>query len=256
MSLRNKLIVVTRSEKGSKEWQEQLTKQGATVYNLPTISMTPVKPNRKLSYLLHHIDDFYWVVFTSASGIRYLSILAKEISLDLSTIKLPKLAVIGEQTAMVARATGFQVVFQPTIPSSLTLGEELKPVGGKSILLLRTTIASSDLAKQLTQRGGIVTDLPIYQTTFLHEPDPKFSELLDSNKIDYITFASPSAVSGFCQRLTKLDLTKAKTLQVVAIGPVVAAELQGRGFKKIHTSIEPTVEGIIKIIAKFPRSFQ
>lgn len=248
MSLQGKLIVITRSASGSKEWEKYLKKHGATVYNFPTIQMSPITPSDELVKKLSHINEFDWVVFTSANGVRYLQTIADKIGLKLSNFELPVVAAIGKKTAEVAKKAGFTVNFQPARADSATLGSELRPTEGKKILLLRTTLASNELAKQLTDRGGVVTDLPIYQTEPISKQSLEFSKLLQEDKVDFITFSSPSAVQGFSQRLNTVDFVKAKLLPVVAIGPSVVEALKELGFYNINVAQEPTPEGVTETL--------
>ena len=251
MSLRNKAVVITRTLEASLDWGKQLKRYGAVIYNFPTIEIAPVKPTNKLIGILKHVDNFDWVVFTSVNGIRYLSILAKEIDLDMSgSSKWPRVAVIGQRTAKEARSAGFKVAFQPSHPDSQTLGNDLEPVTGKKILLFRTTIASDTLVQQLTGRGAQVTDLPIYQTRLRDDPSGELSQLLRKGRVDYLTFASPSAVQGFCQRLRGPDLKIAKELPAVAIGTSVSNALAMVGFRNVHTASEPSIKGIIGILTQ------
>lgn len=248
MSLQGKLVVVTRSEKGSQEWGRLLNDHGAAIYNLPTITMQPVTLTPDMTNTLGDIRSFDWLVFTSANGIRYLQELAQEIGLKLDSASLPPVAAIGEKTAQAVRAAGMTVGFRPTQSDSQTLGQELQPVEKQKVLLLRTTLASDELARQLELRGGIVTDLSIYQTRSVEEIDDHFSNLLQQRKIDFITFASPSAVEGLVHRLSGSDFEKVQKLPAIAIGLSVVSALDKHGFSNVHMAHKPTPAGVVETL--------
>lgn len=250
--LKGKLIVLTRSAEGSAPWKKYLEKQGAKVYFFPTIEIVPVKLTPKIKNTLKNIADFDWVVFTSAAGVRSKEELAKKLKINVSTAQMPKVAVLGDATAAAASAMGYKAAFQPSTPGSAALAFELEPVRGRSVLLLRSALAARDMHDVLTARGAHVTDLAIYKTLYRRDPDPKFLKLLESGRIDFLTFASPSAVRGFFQRLRfqKKFIERARVLPTLAIGPSVAVILKKAGFKNIRVAEVPGIEGISETVKK------
>lgn len=248
MSLAGKLIVVTRGAVGSLEWQQKLTALGASVYNLPTIVMSPVPADAETTKWLYHVNEYDWLVFTSSSGIRYLHELSAQLGINLALMNLPKIAVVGSQTARTAVSAGFRVSFEPSVSDSTHLANELNIANGERVLLLRTTIASDELPVLLKQRGAHITDRRIYKTELLKYGDPEFSRLLKDGKIDYITFASPSAVAGFKSRLSKEDFALTQQLPVVSIGSSVTTALQQAKFTNVHTAKSASLDGVIKTL--------
>lgn len=256
--MKKKLLVLTRSADAGDAWKKYLERRGFVVYHFPTIEIVLAKPTPKLLGVLKNISDFDWVVFTSAAGVRSLSALALAKTtaaqilpkINIAAARMPRVAVVGSATAAAARAAGYRVAFQPSAPSSAALAFELDPVRGQSILLLRTSIAPPDLRNALIARGATVTELPIYKTILRRDPDPKFEKLLAAGRIDFLTFASPSAVRGFFMRaprathMRKKFIDKARTVPAIAIGPSVAAALTKAGFKDVRMVEEPTVEAV------------
>lgn len=248
MSLTGKTVVVTRSAKASQNWIKKLTDLGAKVYNLPTITMSPVEPDETLINILRSLDQFDWIVFTSASGISYLSQLNKQLGLKKVNKRFPAVAAIGSRTAAEAISAGLKVTFEPSESDSQYLAQELPIVKNQRILLLRTTIASDDLPTSLQRRGAIVTDARIYQTAVLTSTDPTFSKLLRTNKVDFITFASSSAVAGFMARVGEEDLEYAKRVTVVAIGPGIVERLNDAGFSDVYMTKTASLDAIAKVL--------
>jgi uroporphyrinogen-III synthase len=245
MSLIGKTVVVTRGIKSSSEWTKKLIDIGANVYNLPTISTSLVELDETLINILKSLTQFDWLVFTSAAGIKYFSILRRRFPLNQSHNKLPAVAVIGDRTEEAVLESGLKVTFKPTKSDNQHLAQELPLKNNQRVLLLRTTIASNHLAIALQSRGAFVSDARIYQTNVLTLTDSTFSELLRANSVDFITFASPSAVVGFTKRLGSFELEKAKHLPAVAIGPSVAKKLTHMHFLHVHIADNPSIDGII-----------
>jgi len=247
-SLKGKLIVLTRSTEGSAPWIKYLEERGARVYLFPAIEIAPVALTPKIKNILKNISDFDWVVFTSAAGVRALKELTATVKINIPRARAPKIAAIGVATAKAVRAAGYRVAFQPSTPSSAALAFELEPVRDRSILLLRTAIAPHDMHKVLTARGANVTELSIYKTVLRSDPDPKFEKLLARGRIDFLTFASPSAVRGFFKRVPPALRARARTLPAIAIGASVAASLRKAGFKDVRTASEATIEGMMEAV--------
>jgi uroporphyrinogen-III synthase len=235
LPLKGKFIVITRSVGGSHSWQEYFKRLGATLYCFPTIEIVPIKSNPTLTMALEHISDFDWVVATSIEGLRTIATRPRGTS---------SLAVLGGEAEKIARAMGYQNIFRPSTATSTALARELKVSKRSSVLFLRSTIASRVIPKILTARGARVMDLPAYRTATLKNPDRRFSKILEKGVVDYITFASPSAVRGFSHRLEKKFHKKALDLPTIAIGPSVAKALKKAGFRHIRIASEPTAKGM------------
>lgn len=246
-SLKHKLVVVTRSAAGNRAWASYLQALDAQVYSLPTIETAPLPLTADTAAILKRLADFDWLILTSANSIRYLRESTQRVGVQMQPKGL-QIAVIGEQTAHAAKQAGLCIAFQPSRANSKTLGAELTPVRGKRILLPQTTIAPNDLAEALRIRGGTVTSLPLYRTNILDTPDEKLLKLLSDGKVDVLTFASPSAVHGFTERLTRSCLQRAHELPAIAVGPEVAARLAESGFLHIYTSATPSIGGILNIL--------
>lgn len=247
-----KLIVLTRSEAGNRAWAPHVCALGLPVYELPTIQTQPVAPTPAAKTTLEALSEFDWIVFTSGAGVRYLHELATELGL-LWPPAGPRIAVIGNQTKRAAEAAGLRVGFQPTEPNSLALGRELPDVSGKRVLIPRTTITTNELPALLIEQAALVTTLPVYETRTIDTPDRVFLEKLNADEVGLVVFGSPSAVRGFLRQVTEPFRTKATAIPVVAIGPGVADALRTAGFLQVHTSPEPSIVGVVKIIQQLTR---
>jgi len=241
-------VVLTRSAAGNAAWSARLRIANVQVYSLPTIETVPLTPTAQTESVLKQLSDFGWIVFTSASSVRYFLSLLSQLKIKLPTLGL-HVAAIGVQTARLLKENNIRVDFQPSRSTSTALGKELEPVQGRQILLPRSLVASNELVKQLRSRGGKVTTLPLYATRSIDTPDKAFAQELAAASIDCIVFASPSAVRGFSRRVADPELLqKAKLIPVIAIGPTTAQALQSSGFQRIYVSREPSPVGILETL--------
>jgi uroporphyrinogen-III synthase len=246
MALNGKLIVVTREEQEGGDWERYLTVQGATVYRLPTIKTIPAESTPELLKNFSSLASFDWIIFTSGNGLRYAKLFAEQSGISIPPPKaMPRIAVVGAQTAATVASAGYSVSFQPSIATGEVLARELDPVAGKKVLLLRGDIARGEIATVLTSRGATVTDCVIYRTVQVTQPDDRIMDMIKNSAVDFTTFASPSAVSGFCARITNADILKmAKIIPAAAIGPTTRDALLAEGFLDVRMAKTPNIEAL------------
>lgn len=241
--LKGKLIVVTRSASGSAEWQKHFADLGAKTYAFPTIQTLPQAPDARTLRIMKRICDFDRVVVTSAEGVNAMTALIGRPDIKIPPSRVRALAVLGSGTEKIARTAGYRNIFRPSSADAMALGWELKFERGARLLFLRSTIASHALPNILAARGARVTDVPVYRTVPVRGPDERFSKLLKDGAVDFLVFASPSAVRGFFVRVKDKTLQKeAREVPAVAIGPRVAGTLEKHGFKDVRTAAEPTMK--------------
>ena len=248
MSLSGKTVVVTRGETGGSEWEAALTARGAFVYDLPTIATAPIEPNEELTAVMASLADYDWIVFTSANGVRYFLRLAGRLGYQPAELALPAIAAIGRRTAAEAAANSLKVAFMPAVSNGRQLAAGFPDSAGKRLLLLRTAIASDELPAALRQAGAEVADVRIYRTQTLTTPDADYSRLLRAGSIDFLTFASPSAVKGFIARNSPTDLAQAVHIPAAAIGTSVARSLAAAGFMDVHSAHQPTIDAVVHML--------
>jgi uroporphyrinogen III methyltransferase/synthase len=224
--------------------------RGLKVYHLPCIEIQPTPLSPEIQDALEQFTAYQWAVFTSAAGVKRFAELAVEAGLDRRKLTAAWYAAVGNQTADALKFLGLVVKFTPSESNAATLARELKRVKSRQILLLRTSIAPPEAADILRRRGAHVIDLPIYQTLPVTEPDPGFTQLLREGSVSGLVFASPSAVTGFVQRLSDpVALELARDIPSAAIGPTVAATLSGHDFRAVRTAPRPSLEAALEVLA-------
>ena len=240
-------VVITRDVAGNKLWKKVLERFGANVFALPTIETIPLNMSKDSMKTLENLGDFDWLIFTSAKGVQAFQRIFKKIDFKK---QMPRVAVVGARTAESVRKAGFTVDFIPSEASAAKLGRELKPLKHKKVLLLQTAIASAELPAQLRARNALVTEIALYNTTLVHGKDDEFEKLLGERKVDYLIFASPSAVRGFCERVSLHGLAIARIVAALSLGPSTSAALKDAGFEKIHYVKSPSITDIVACLCK------
>lgn len=99
-------IAVTRPASRSERLTELLREQGAEVMELPTIGTRLRDCKKQLAQALSAIQDYEYLVFTSAAGVDCFFELLDEMELDVRCIGTVKLAVIGNATGAALKNGG------------------------------------------------------------------------------------------------------------------------------------------------------
>ena len=238
-------VVITRDEETNARWQGQLERSGFDVYSLPCIHTAPLEPPLSCTTLLQQLNTFDWIIFTSASAVRYFTTLMRNHSATTPQSVSAHIAVVGEDSAQTAKEAGWQVTFKPTAADSETLAREIPINSSSKLLWPRSARAPRDLAEILEQRGAEVVDVPIYTTEPVSNPDSKFDEMLKTEKVSAIIFASPSAIEGFRHRVGEKVWQAALDIPVIATGERTATAARDFGFRQITTAGQPTIEDVV-----------
>lgn len=196
-------------------------------------------------------DNYNWLVFTSANGVKFFFEYLKNSQLiDFRSIASKKIAVIGSETATALKAYGIKADFIPSAYTSDALAQEWIPLltSTDRVLLLRAEEASSVLPEKLASNGIEYLNKPIYKTIIDYRRKDELLRLI--NDVDYITFASSSAVLAFYELTQNIDIGKIHG-KLVSIGPVTTETALKFGFKIDIEATKYTAKGLVEGIKSF-----
>ena len=148
MALTEKKIIITRALEQTSEAREIFQKNGAEVFDLPSLVIGPPDDWAPLDDALKDMLTFDWIIFSSANGVRNVEDRIKEIGLSLSKIsKTIQIAAVGRKTASLLSEMDVKVSFVPPSfvadslveyfpenPKGLKLFIPRVQTGGRSIL--------------------------------------------------------------------------------------------------------------------------
>jgi uroporphyrinogen-III synthase len=246
--LNGKTIAITRSENDASEFISLARENNVIPISLPTIELVS-KGEKIVDEFLESISKYNpdYSVFMSSKAVKLLFDTAKQLGkrekLQLAVANTTVMSV-GPKTSLMLETEGIKVNYQPTIFSSVGIGEEFTKLNavGKKVIVPRSG-ASTPFLKELLSKIGIdVLEIHLYDVCAFRDTTQwnGFRDLFSQNKIDGIVFTSASSVRGFFEIMSKdydddlLDsLTK---LSVVSIGPFTSDEL--KKFKVKNTVAE------------------
>jgi uroporphyrinogen III methyltransferase/synthase len=174
---------------------EKYTSLGNIVHR-QIIDCVPVDDYSFADNALKHLDNFDWLVFTSANGIKFFFQRLNALGLDARALAGLKIAVMGKTSAETLADFGVLPDLVPETESSAALLEKFRTIGVKNtkFLLPQSQLASTELPDGLTEMGAHIEQLTIYDTIEI-DPGP-----IDFAHIDQILFTSGSTIRAFVKR--------------------------------------------------------
>jgi len=245
LPLADQLVVVTRAAHQAGELRELLEARGATVFELPAISVQRVSGDElaKVDALAAEwaAGGFDALLLTSANAAKFFAERWQTQYQNTGAHGELTIFVIGPATARAATAAGLHV----TATAKDAVGEGLvacvkqawgADLAGRRFLFPHAREGRPTVAQQLLENGALVEEVVLYETVAATEG----SELPKDRKVDWVTFASPSAVRGF-MALGKI----AKDARVACIGPVTAAAAREAGLNVVVEASEHTARALV-----------
>lgn len=245
-------IVVTRPGIQGDELVARLAQLGATAIRIEPLTITPPTQPELLDRALDNMERFDWLAFTSANAVRAVAE-RMQMRPDQKIVRWPRVAAIGGATAAAVEALGIPVTFVSTQRTGAGFGSELPTEQGDHLLLPRAENGLLDFAVTLRARGVQVTDVVAYRMASQPDIAQSFSALA-TDRIDALTFASPSAVVQFllAGSLAGWSAARAQATQgllVVCIGPTTAAAARAQQLRVDAIASEPSQEGLVRALA-------
>ena len=240
-------VVVTRARGQAERLSSALRVLGANVIELPTIEIRPPQDWAPLDQAIAELEQYDWIIFTSANGVRHFVDRLDAGGRDLRCLKA-KICAIGPATAERLESLHLKVDLMPSeyVAESVLEAFGEQDLTGRRILLPRAAVARDLIPVELKKRGAEIHVVPAYRTcvpeqsaelaqqTFGRDPRP-----------DWITFTSSSTVRNFAQLCL---IERLNGVRVASIGPITSQTARELG---IRVDAEPksyTVEGLVEAI--------
>jgi uroporphyrinogen-III synthase len=232
--LRGRTVVVTRAAEQSARLRARLEAEGATVLEVPTITVTDDATG--MAELADELKvSWDWVVVTSRNGAARLAAVAGQRLAQL------RLAAIGPGTAEVLRDAGAD----PALVADRSLAEgllEVFPTGPGRALVVQGNLARTAVTDGLRATGWDVRRLVVYRTEA--RPVPA-TDAAAARAADAIAFTSASTVEEWAASAGAAALPPV----VVSIGPVTTAAALRLGVTVRATADPHTLDGLVHAIA-------
>ena len=245
-----KNIVMTRDEPGNADFAEKIIERGGNPIPFSTFQIKSLTETTGFLRILTKLSEYDWIIFTSQNGVKVFFDAMEKLNKDARVFSSAKIACIGPQTEATLNQFAIKADFVPTVFTSEQFGKQLVSFSNmkdKKVLLLRSEIASDELVEILKQANAEVEDISIYTAVMQKNETAYLEEKIHNREIDWITFASPSAVHGFFENINTEIITSSK-IRIASVGPVTSKELERKGIKVNVTASEHTFEGLLDAI--------
>lgn len=215
-------VVVTRPTQHAGPLVRRLSELGAEVLQIPTIEIVQPSDYGELDAAIDRLRGgaYSWVLFVSVNAVDHL-FARLERGFDARALASTGVAAVGPVTAARLRSHG---ITPDLVPEEATAASAVVELGqGDGVLLMpRAADAPDDVTHDL-QSAGWTVDRPIAYQTVRVTP----GTVLREEPYDAITFASPSAVTGFVESVGEIE--RDPRYAVVCIGPSTAERARELG---------------------------
>jgi uroporphyrinogen-III synthase len=253
-SLAGKRVVITRAAARSEALARELAECGALPVVLPLVSFADPEDFAPFDQALAQMDQFDWLILTSAQTVRALMQRTTDLRLPLAKAwSRLRVACVGPVTAEAARNANLPVAYVAATHHGVALANELgSRVQGAKVLLPRSDHANPDLPVALQRHGAQVTEVIAYRTLRPTEVDQDALKKIANGESDAVLFFSPSAVQQFAELLGAEQIRQLRDkLAITAVGPVTAKALREAGVLDFVVAADTTMASIIEALEQY-----
>lgn len=250
-----KNIIVTRDDRGNTESAEKIISRGGNPIEFTTTKIKPLTSTNIFLRALTKFSEFDWIILTSSNGVEIVFDFLRSLGKDARVFGSAKIAAIGSETAETLSRFGIKADFVPTVFTSEELGKQLAKFAnlkGKKVLLLRSQIASDELAEWLKKAGAEIVNVPIYRIDTIKNKCKELVEKTTADEIDWLTFASSSSVRAFFEQIP-VDAVNSGRVKIASIGPVTSEQLRSLGIRVDVEASEHTIDGLLDALENMSR---
>jgi len=244
-------ILVTREQSQAPAFSAMLQAEAARPIECPMIAISPPSDWTLVDQALSSLEQYDGIFFTSVNGVKFFFNRMKKTEIPLRLAADIPCFAIGPATASALTAQGIQVeelpdIYQAEGLTALLSGRELK---GKRFLIPRALRAREVLPEFLREQGAEADVVTVYQTRPAIENKSLLLKILDTRKIDWLTFTSGATVKAFEMMTASSSWEKSRRdIPVACIGEITAAVASSIGFQQVLTARQATLAAMVQIL--------
>jgi len=250
--LKGRTILVTQAEHQADRFANLLKRKGARVLTCPTIEIAPYEAEH-MPAILDQIDTYDWLVFMSQNAVNYFFDHLKKNGIPKTKLKGRRIAAIGKTTREALKQNKLRVHLVPATFKSEGLVSAFKgKIEDKRILILSALSGRDLLEKVLIEKGAQVDVLPLYETLLPVQNKALLHKYICEERLDAITFTSPSTVDNFIQMLSpdRVMRRHLETLTFATLGDVTAKAVETKGLRVRVKPSEFTIPAFVNTLSR------
>ncbi len=251
--LRGVGVLVTRPVSQADQLAESLRALGADVYCQP---MTRIDPIDDFSNLDHCIDRlskgcYSGITFSSANGVEAFFNRLTLLSLDARVFSGCTIAAVGSKTAERLLRFGLRADIVPQHFGAAGLVNELATsIAGQQWLSILADQSQPALVDGLSDKGARVDSVVSYRSRPVGEVPTHILELIDKNRIQWITITSP-LIARTCATVFRAYF---QSLRPISFSPEISNQLECVGWPAAIQTQQPTDEQLVSSLIEYVRS--
>lgn len=253
-SLRGLTFLNPREAGSAPALTQRLTALGAAVVEAPTIAFVPPEDWTPFDTRVRGIGADDWVVFTSATAVRFVLQRLRELGLSAEALRGGRIACVGRGTERALTEAGLPVALVPRHFQQEGLLEALRDQvqPTQRVWLPRAGSAREALEAGLRELGVPVEVTTVYRTV---APDSlgAGAEALRAGRIDWLLFTSPSTVHNFLALLPTevAEALKGHWPRVACLGAVTAEAARKRGLAVAVVPEQQDLDGLVAAVVDY-----
>lgn len=245
-----------RPHRGLEQTIARCLEFGAEPVLMPAIEVAPVADPAAIDAALHRLEEFDWLVFTSANGVGAFFDRLWSSGGDGRRLAGVRLACIGPATAEALQDQRLRADLIPEAYRAEELADALAPhVAGRRVLWARANRGRDVLPTRLRAAGAAVEELVVYENRDVQEWPAEVQTQLRQGALDWIGLSSPSIAVSVARRLASLRLPpETRRPRLAAISPVTAEAAVAAGLSIDAVAEAYTWDGLLAAITAATRS--
>ena len=246
--LAGRTVGITGTPAFAEKLEAALKEQGARTEKMAVLEVVSYVDSRPVQICLENLEQYTWLAFTSANGVRIFLKALLESGRDYRSLGHVKLAAVGKGTDRELRQHGLRADYIPERYCAEDLARGLAGMLSREdrILIPRAVRGSEELPRILGENGVSYDDVALYDVKGLGLQGEALENQLQG--LDYLTFASASGVEAFLENLPMEKRAVLKRITLVSIGDATAAAMKAAGYPADLEAREFSAAGIADCI--------
>ncbi len=246
-------IVVTRTREQASRLGDALAELGADVLTLPTIRIVPPSDRKEFASAVVDSPHYDWLIFSSPNGVKRFFEAFFSVYEDIRELGGARLAAVGAATAAELKKYGLMVDVMPkkAVAEEMVAefdrkADDFGGVANVTMLWVHSEKGRDVIYKELMKRGAIVDECIAYNTV-PETADPTGARTrMETEGVDWLTFASSSAVHSYMA----MGISLPAGCRIASIGPVTTATLAEYGLTPDVEAKKHDIPGLVQAILR------
>ena len=244
-------IVVTRPWDEARRSAEQLESMGAEAIVAPTVEIAPLADPSPLDAAIGALEQYQWIVFTSANGVRFFLDRLLDRGRDLRALGHARLAAIGPGTADALARFRLHADLVPDSYRSEALAESLAERAAGTRILLARADRGRDILRQRLSCLAQVDQVAVYQNRDVARLSDEVVERIEGGSVDWITLTSSAIASRLHALLPETARRRVGSeIRLASLSPVTSETIRALGWPVGVEASSATWESLVTAIVE------